>query len=55
MFLVLNFWFVKGASFLTATNYDAVWLMIFLVLAFLPAGQIWGLDRRLSYRLGILR
>jgi thiosulfate dehydrogenase [quinone] large subunit len=55
MFLMLNFWFVKGATFLTATNYDAVWLMIFLVLAFLPAGQIWGLDRRLSYRLGILR
>ena len=55
MFLMLNFWFVKGASFMTATNYDAVWLMIFMVLAFTPAGQIWGLDRRFSYRLGILR
>ena len=55
MFLMLNFWFVKGASFWTATNYDAVWLMIFMVLAFTPSGQIWGLDRRFSYRVGILR
>jgi len=55
MFLMLNFWFVKGASFWTATNYDAVWLMIFMVLAFTPSGQVWGLDRRFSYRVGILR
>jgi len=55
MFLMLNFWFAKGASFMTASNYDAVWFMIFMVLAFTPAGQIWGLDRRLSYRIGLLR
>jgi len=55
IFLMLNFWFAKGASFLTATNYDAVWLMIFLVLAFTPAGQIGGLDRILSRRLALFR
>ena len=55
MFLMLNFWFAKGASFMTASNYDAVWFMIFMVLACTPAGQIWGLDRRLSYRIGLLR
>jgi thiosulfate dehydrogenase [quinone] large subunit len=55
MFLMLNFWFAKGASFLTATNYDVVWLMIFMVLAFVPAGQVLGLDRRLSYRIALLR
>ena len=55
VFLMLNFWFVKGASFFTATNYDAVWLMIFVVLAFTPAGQIAGLDRQLSRRSALFR
>ena len=55
LFLMLNFWFAKGASFLTATNYDVAWLMIFMVLAFVPAGQVLGLDRRLSYRIALLR
>lgn len=55
MFLMANFWFMKGESFFTATNYDAVWLMIFLVLAFTPAGQIGGVDRVLSRRLALFR
>lgn len=54
-FLMLNFWFVKGASFLSATNYDVVWLMIFIVLSFTSAGQIGGLDRGLSFRWKIFR
>lgn len=53
VFLMLNFWFAKGASFFSATNYDAVWLMIFIVLAFTPAGQIAGLDRALARRLAL--
>ena len=55
MFLMLNFWFVKGASFFSASNYDVVWLMIFMILAFTPAGQFAGLDRPLSRRSALFR
>jgi thiosulfate dehydrogenase [quinone] large subunit len=54
-FLVLNFWFAKGDTFLGGANHDAVWFVIFLVLAFVPAGRVAGLDDSLSDRLPFLR
>ena len=54
-FLMVNFWFAKGLPFFNATNYDIVWLMIFIVLALLPAGHVAGVDGRLSERFRFLR
>jgi thiosulfate dehydrogenase (quinone) large subunit len=53
--LVTNFWLVKGQGMLDGTNHDAVWLVIFLVLALVPAGRIAGLDDGLSDRFRFLR
>lgn len=54
-FLALNFWFAKGESFFAGSNHDVVWLVIMLVLAFVPAGRIAGLDDGLSDRMPFLR
>jgi len=54
-FLVTNFWFAKGEAFLAGSNHDAVWLVILLVLALVPAGRIAGLDDGLSDRMPFLR
>jgi thiosulfate dehydrogenase [quinone] large subunit len=54
-FLALNFWFAKGEGFFEGANHDVVWFMILLVLAFVPAGRIAGLDDGLSDRLPFLR
>jgi hypothetical protein len=51
----LNFWFAKGEGFFAGSNHDVVWLVILLVLAFVPAGRIAGLDDGLSDRLPFLR
>lgn len=55
VFLVTNFWFAKGAAFLAGTNHDVVWIFILLVLGFIPAGRIAGLDDGLSDRMRFLR
>lgn len=54
-FLALNIWFTKGEGFFAGSNHDVVWTMIMLVLAFVPAGRIAGLDDGLSDRLPFLR
>ena len=53
--LVLNFWFAKGTSLLAGTNHDVLWLVVFVVLGFTPAGRIAGLDDGLSDKLRFLR
>ena len=53
--MVAAFWFTKGQAFLAAQNQDSVWLMIFIVIAGLPAGRVLGLDARLSERFRFLR
>ena len=53
--LVTNFWLAKGQSVLDGSNHDVVWLVIFLVLALVPAGKIAGLDDGLSDRYRFLR
>jgi thiosulfate dehydrogenase [quinone] large subunit len=55
VFLLLNFWFAKGDGFFAGTNHDVVWIVILLVLAFVPAGRVAGLDDGLSDRLPFLR
>ena len=54
-FLVTNFWWAKGEAVLAGSNHDFVWLVIFIVLAFVPAGRIAGLDDGLADRLPFLR
>ncbi len=49
-FLVLNFHFVKGLDFFVPSNYDSLWAVVFLVLAFAHAGRILGLDAALHRR-----
>ena len=53
--MVTNFWLAKGQGALDGTNHDAVWLVIFLVLALVPAGRITGLDDGLSDKFRFLR
>ncbi len=53
--LVANFWFAKGEAFLAASNHDVIWLVIFIVLASVPAGRVAGLDDGLSDRMSFLR
>jgi len=54
-FMVLNFWFAKGVGVFAGTNHDVVWFVILIVLGFIPAGKIAGLDDGLSDRLPFLR
>lgn len=54
-FMVLNFWFAKGSSVFAGSNHDFVWFVILIVLGFIPAGKIAGLDDGLSDRLPFLR
>jgi thiosulfate dehydrogenase [quinone] large subunit len=53
--MVSAFWFTKGQAFLAAQNHDSIWLMIFIALAGVPAGRVFGLDARLSERFRFLR
>jgi thiosulfate dehydrogenase [quinone] large subunit len=53
--LVTNFWLAKGEPFLAGSNHDVVWLVIFIVLASVPAGRIAGLDDGLSDSVPFLR
>jgi len=46
--MVASFWFTKGQGFLDAQNHDAIWLVIFVVLATVHAGRVHSLDERLA-------
>lgn len=52
--MVMSFWFAKGQGFLEGQNHDAVWMMIFVVLATVHAGRVHGLDARLADRFRFL-
>ena len=54
-FMVMNFWFAKGLGVFAGANHDIVWFVILIVLGFVPAGKIAGLDDGLSDRLPFLR
>ena len=54
-FMMMNFWFAKGLSVFAGSNHDIVWFVILVVLGFIPAGKIAGLDDGLSDRLPFLR
>ncbi|HZW59602.1 MAG TPA: DoxX family protein [Woeseiaceae bacterium] len=54
-FLAMNFWFAKGQALFGGQNHDVVWMIVMLVIAFIPAGRIAGLDARLADRLRFLR
>jgi thiosulfate dehydrogenase [quinone] large subunit len=48
--MVACFWFAKGQGFLAAQNHDAIWFVIFIVLAGLHAGRVLSLDQKLVGR-----
>jgi thiosulfate dehydrogenase [quinone] large subunit len=52
--MVTVFWFTKGQGFLAAQNHDAIWFMIFVVLATIHAGRIHSLDAKLADRFRFL-
>jgi len=52
--MVASFWFAKGQGFLDAQNHDAIWLVIFIVLAAVHAGRIHSIDARLADRFRFL-
>ena len=52
--MVAAFWFTKGQGFLSAQNHDAVWFMVFVVLAAVHAGRAHSLDEKLKDRFSFL-
>ena len=52
--MMVAFWFTKGQGFLDAQNHDAIWFMIFVVLAAVHAGRVHSLDARLADRFRFL-
>ena len=52
--MVGAFWFTKGQGFLDAQNHDVIWFMIFIVLATVHAGRVYGVDERLAHRFRFL-
>jgi thiosulfate dehydrogenase [quinone] large subunit len=52
--MVASFWFAKGQGFLDAQNHDAVWFVIFVVLAAVHAGRAHSIDERLADRFRFL-
>jgi len=52
--MVACFWFAKGQGFLAAQNHDAIWFVIFIVLAGLHAGRVMSLDQKLVGRFRFL-
>ena len=52
--MVAAFWFTKGQGLLDARNLDALWFLIFIVLAAIHAGRVHSLDLRLSDRFRFL-
>jgi uncharacterized membrane protein YphA (DoxX/SURF4 family) len=52
--MVAVFWFSKGQGFFEAQNHDAIWFMIFVVLAAVHAGRKHSLDAKLADRFRFL-
>jgi thiosulfate dehydrogenase [quinone] large subunit len=52
--MVAAFWATKGQGLLDAQNHDAVWFVIFVVLAGLHAGRVMGVDEKLATRFRFL-
>ena len=52
--MVAAFWFAKGQGFLDAQNHDAIWFVIFIVLAAVHAGRAHSIDARLADRFRFL-
>lgn len=52
--MVASFWFAKGQGFLEGQNHDVIWFVIFIVLAAVHAGRIYGVDERLASRFRFL-
>ena len=52
--MLAAFWFTKGQGFLDAQNHDAIWFVIFVVLAAVHAGRAHSLDAKLSDRFRFL-
>ena len=52
--MVAAFWFAKGQGFFAPQNHDSIWFVIFIVLAGVHAGRVFGLDARLSARIRLL-
>ncbi len=52
--MVAAFWFTKGQGFLSGQNHDAIWMMIFIVLAAVHAGRMHSLDEKLADRFRFL-
>lgn len=52
--MVASFWFAKGQGLLDAQNHDAIWFVIFVVLAAVHAGRAHSVDQRLADRFSFL-
>ena len=52
--MMVAFWFTKGQGFLDGQNHDAIWFMIFIVLAAIHAGRVHSLDAKLADRFRFL-
>ncbi len=52
--MVAAFWFTKGQAFFDGQNHDAIWFMIFIVLATVHAGRLHSLDAKLADRFRFL-
>jgi thiosulfate dehydrogenase [quinone] large subunit len=52
--MLAAFWFTKGQGFLDSQNHDAIWFVIFVVLAAVHAGRQHSLDERLADRFRFL-
>ncbi|HET7394932.1 MAG TPA: DoxX family protein [Gammaproteobacteria bacterium] len=50
LFMVLNFWFMKGATFWDPQNHDSLFIIILFALMFTQCGRVLGLDHFLSRR-----
>lgn len=44
LFMVLNFWFMKGATFWDPQNHDSLFILILFALMFAGAGRVLGID-----------
>jgi thiosulfate dehydrogenase [quinone] large subunit len=53
--MVAAFWFTKGQEFLDGQNHDAMWFVIFIVLATVHAGRQHSLDEKLKHTFRFLR
>lgn len=52
--MVAAFWFTKGQGYFEGQNHDAIWFMIFVVMATVHAGRKHSLDAKLADRFRFL-